>query len=317
MSFSDDLSRREALALGFSAGLAIALKRFSRLGVEGAQPSSLIQKAIPSSGERIPIVGIGTARRYESAATEAELAPLRETLKQFVDLGGRVLDTAPAYGSAESVVGGLIDAARTRDRFFIATKVSARGGNVDAARAQMEESLRRLHTDRIDLMQVWNMSSPDVLIPLIEEWKARGKVRYVGVTTSSDRQYAALEELMKARKLDFVQVDYAIDNRGAAERILPLAQDRGMAVLINLPFGRTRVFQNVRTLPLPEWAREIDVASWPQLFLKYIVSHPAVTCVIPGMAKPEYVVDNLGAARGRLPDAAMRKRIEQYFDSLS
>jgi len=180
----------------------------------------------------------------------------------------------------------------------------------------MEESLRRLHTDRIDLMQIWNLSSPDLLLPLLDEWKAAKKIRYTGITTSNDRQYAQLETLMQAHKFDFIQVDLAIDNRGAQDRLLPLAAERGMGVLINLPFGRTRVFQKVLGKPLPDWAKEIDCTSWAQLFLKYIVGHPAVTCVIPGTEKVEFVVDNLGAARGRLPDVAMRKQIETYFDAL-
>ncbi|HEY4658076.1 MAG TPA: aldo/keto reductase, partial [Gemmatimonadaceae bacterium] len=190
------------------------------------------------------------------------------------------------------------------------------GGTREDAIAQMEESLRRLHTDRIDLMQIWNLSSPDLLLPLLDEWKAAKKIRYTGITTSNDRQYAQLETLMQAHKFDFIQVDLAIDNRGAQDRLLPLAAERGMGVLINLPFGRTRVFQKVLGKPLPDWAKEIDCTSWAQLFLKYIVGHPAVTCVIPGTEKVEFVVDNLGAARGRLPDVAMRKQIETYFDAL-
>ena len=160
------------------------------------------------------------------------------------------------------------------------------------------------------------MSSPDVLLPLIDEWKSAGKIRYTGITTSSKGQYDQLESLMKARKFDFIQVDLAVDNRSAQERLIPLAHDRGMAVLVNLPFGRSRVFAKVQGMPLPEWTRELDVTSWAQLFLKYIVGHPAVTTVIPGTEKVEYLVDNLGAARGRLPDAAARKRIEAYLDSL-
>ena len=180
----------------------------------------------------------------------------------------------------------------------------------------MEESLRRLRTDHIDLMQVWNLSSPDVLLPLLDEWKAAKRIRYVGVTTSSERQYDQLEKLMNSHKLDFIQLDLAIDNRKAQNRLLPLAQERGMGVLINLPFGRSRVFAKVAGKQLPDWAKEIDVTSWAQLFLKYIVGHPAVTTVIPGTEKVEYLVDNLGAARGRLPDAAMRKKIEAYYDAL-
>ena len=310
------LTRREAVKLGVGAGFALALDH-GRAGAPVSRPGApLIQRGIPSTGEMLPIVGIGTARNYENPATADAIAPLREVLRQFPERGGRVLDTAPSYGRAESVVGDLLQELRNRDTYFIATKVSSRGGDRAAAVTQMTESLRRFHTERIDLMQIWNVSSPDVLLPLIDEWKAAGKIRYTGITTSSKGQYDQLESLMKARKFDFIQVDLAVDNRSAQERLIPLAHDRGMAVLVNLPFGRSRVFAKVQGMPLPEWTRELDVTSWAQLFLKYIVGHPAVTTVIPGTEKVEYLVDNLGAARGRLPDAAARKRIEAYLDSL-
>jgi aryl-alcohol dehydrogenase-like predicted oxidoreductase len=309
------ISRRDALKVGVGAGLAITLDRLPAFALTAPQGTSLIQRAIPSMGEKLPIVGIGTARNYENPSPDA-LPALRDVLRQFPLLGGRVIDTAPSYGRAESVVGDLLEELKNRDKYFIATKVSVRGGGRDAAAAQMEESLRRLRTDHIDLMQVWNLSSPDVLLPLLDEWKAAKRIRYVGVTTSNERQYDQLEKLMNSHRLDFIQVDLAIDNRNAQNRLLPLAQERGMGVLINLPFGRSRVFAKVAGKPLPDWAKEIDVASWAQLFLKYIVGHPAVTTVIPGTEKVAYLVDNLGAARGRLPDAAMRKKIEAYYDAL-
>ena len=310
------LTRREAVKLGVGAGFALALDHGRACAPVSRPGAPLIQRGIPSTGEMLPIVGIGTARNYENPATADAIAPLREVLRQFPERGGRVLDTAPSYGRAESVVGDLLQELRNRDTYFIATKVSSRGGDRAAAVTQMTESLRRFHTERIDLMQIWNVSSPDVLLPLIDEWKAAGKIRYTGITTSSKGQYDQLESLMKARKFDFIQVDLAVDNRSAQERLIPLAHDRGMAVLVNLPFGRSRVFAKVQGMPLPEWTRELDVTSWAQLFLKYIVGHPAVTTVIPGTEKVEYLVDNLGAARGRLPDAAARKRIEAYLDSL-
>ena len=310
------LSRREAVKMGVAAGAALTVGRPAAFAGAPRQGTALIQRAIPSSGEMLPIVGIGTARNYENPTTPESIAPLREVLRQFPERGGRVLDTAPSYGRAESVVGDLLAELKNRDKYFIATKVSSRGGDRVAAMAQMTESLRRFNTARIDLMQVWNVSSPDVLLPLIDEWKAAGKIRYTGITTSSKGQYDQLESLMKARKFDFIQVDLAVDNRSAQDRLLPLAHDRGMAVLVNLPFGRSRVFAKVQGKPLPEWTRELDVTSWAQLFLKYIVGHPAVTTVIPGTEKVEYLVDNLGAARGRLPDAAARRRIEAYVDSL-
>lgn len=313
---SEKLSRRDVLKAGLGAGLAFSLDRFPALGLESTQGTALIQRAIPSSGEKVPVVGIGTARNYENPTPEM-IPALRDVLRKFPELGGRVIDTAPSYGRAESVVGDLLAELKNRDKYFIATKVSVRGGGGrDAATAQMEESRKRLKADQIDLLQVWNVSSPDLLLPLLDEWKAAKKIRYTGVTTSFHGQYEQLESLMKSHKFDFIQVDLAIDNRGAQERLLPAAQDRGMGVLINLPFGRSRVFSKVQGKPLPDWAKDIDATSYAQIFLKYIVGHPAVTTVIPGTEKVEYLTDNLGAARGKLPDAAMRKKIETWFDAL-
>ncbi len=264
----------------------------------------------------IPVIGIGTARRYDVASTSKDLAPLREVLRRFPELGGRLVDTAPSYGNAEAVVGKLVCDLGNRDKLFIATKVAARGGGKAGSVAQMEESLDRLHTDRVDLMQIHNLTNVAETVPLLQEWKAAGTIRHFGVTTSDEDQYAAFEAAMRAHPFDAIQVNYSIESRQAAERILPLAADRGMAVLVNLPFGRTSVFDKVERKPLPAWAAEIDCTTWAQVFLKYIVSHPSVTCAIPGTAKVEYLTDNLGAARGRMPDAAMRKRIEAFYDAL-
>jgi aryl-alcohol dehydrogenase-like predicted oxidoreductase len=327
---SGKLSRRDAIRIGVGAGVALTFDRYSPLAAATPtaattavppQAGALIQRAIPSSGEKVPIVGMGTARNYENPTPE-QIPPLRDVIRQFPELGGHVIDTAPSYGRAEIVVGDLMAELKNRDKYFVATKVSlgGRGGGggqgPEAATASLERSLSRFGTDRIDLMQIWNMSQPDVLLPLLNEWKAAKKIRYTGVTTSSDGQYGQLEALMQARKFDFIQVDLAIDNRNVQERVLPLAADRGFAVLVNLPFGRGRPFQKVQGKPLPGWAADIDCTDWSQVFLKYVVSNPAVTCVIPGTEKVEYLRLNLGAARGRLPDAAMRKRIEQDFDAL-
>ena len=199
-------------------------------------------------------------------------------------------------------------------RCFIATKVGAEGR--DAGIEQLEQSLKRLRTPKIDLVAVHNLRDTQTQLRTLREWKQAGRIRYVGITTSFDRQYQEFEQTMKAETLDFIQVDYALDNRNADQRILPLAADRGMAVMINLPFGRGRLFKAVQGQSLPPWAGEFDCASWAQFFLKYIVSHPAVTCAMPGTAKVEYLVDNLGAARGRLPDPTMRRRMEQLHRSL-
>jgi aryl-alcohol dehydrogenase-like predicted oxidoreductase len=304
------LSRRELLKAGIGVGASLFLPPTSLL----AQAGPLIQKKIPSTGESLPIVGLGTARRYEAVTTEAERAPLRETLREFKALGGKAIDSSPTYGTAEQVVGDLVSELKIRDALFIATKVSISGR--DAGLKQIEQSFKRLQTPKIDLIAVHNLRDTQTHLRTLREWQQAGRIRYVGITTSFDNQYRDFEQTMKAEKLDFIQVDYALDNRDAGERIIPLAADRGMAVMINLPFGRGRLFNAVQGKKLPEWAGEFDCKTWPQFFLKYIVSHPAVTCAIPGMAKAEYVRDNLGAARGRLPDAAMRRRMENFIDGV-
>jgi aryl-alcohol dehydrogenase-like predicted oxidoreductase len=307
-----DLSRRNVIKAGLGMGASLLL----RPEFASAQSQSLIQKKIPSSGEAIPIIGIGTARRYEEIKNESEKVPLRETIRQFQALGGKVIDSSPSYGTAEAVVGELVEGLKIRDSLFLATKVSLRKGGRAEGVAQIDASFKRYRTNKIDLLAVHNLLDTDTQLKTIRELKAAGRVRYVGITTSFDNQYRDFEQVMKKETLDFIQVDYALDNRDAGDRLIPLAGDRGMAVMINLPFGRGRLFNAVQGKKLPEWASEFDCATWAQFFLKYIVSHPAITCAVPGMAKPEYVVDNLGAARGRLPDAAMRKRMEQFIDNV-
>lgn len=332
------LSRREALKLGLGAGALAAIDRFTGRPVESlfaaepiasaSQAGATIMRAIPSSGERLPVMGMGTARNYEDP-TPDQIPPLREVIKAFPEMGGKVLDTAPSYGRAETVVGDLMKELKNREKYFLATKVSlggrgGRGGGggdaavpgPDAANASLARSLERFGTTQIDLMQIWNLSQPDVLHPLLEEWKAAKKIRYTGITTSSDGQYGNLETIITAKKFDFLQIDFAIDNRNAQDRILPMAQDKGIGVLINLPFGRGRPFQKVAGKPLPGWAKDIDCTDWSQVFLKYIISHPAVTAVIPGTEKTEFLTLNIAAGKGMLPDAAMRKRIETEFDAL-
>ena len=307
-----ELSRRNVIKAGLGFGASLLL----RPEYLAAQSQPLIQKKIPSSGEGMPIIGIGTARRYEDIKNDSEKVPLRETIRQFQALGGKVIDSSPSYGTAEAVVGELVDGLKVRDSLFLATKVSLRNVGREEGIKQIEESFKKLRTNRIDLLAVHNLRDTDVQLKTLREMKAAGRIRYVGITTSFDNQYGEFEQVMKKETLDFIQVDYALDNRDAGERIIPLASDRGMGVMINLPFGRGRLFNAVQGKKLPEWASEFDCASWAQFFLKYIVSHPAITCAVPGMARAEYVVDNLGAARGRLPDAAMRKRMEQFIENV-
>ena len=300
------VTRRELLQYGVGAGLASLLPDVRLL----AQGGPLIMRAIPSTGEKLPAVGIGTARRYDVPADTIERIEIKEVVRLFADLGGKVIDTAPSYGQAETVVGEVTSALGNRSRLFLATKLGA--NDRMAGEAQVAQSFKRLKTDKIDLIAVHNLTDTKNQLAYLRELKQAGKIRYVGVTTSEDTQYAALEEIMKTETLDMIQVDYAIDNRGAAERLLPLAVDRGIGVMINLPFGRGRVFQDVQGKDLPSWAAEIDCKSWAQFFLKYIVANPAVTCVVPGTAQIKYVMDNLGGAQGRLPSAAMLKRMEDF-----
>lgn len=301
------LTRRQLLRLAAGIGtLGLGLPRTAH------SQADLFTKPVPSSGERIPVIGIGTNRyRFGDAAY---VARLRDTLAAFARLGGRVVDTAPAYGDSESVIGSILGETGLRNPLFLATKVDR--DSVEEARARIEASFVALATPQIDLMQLHSLRGARTLLGPLRELKAAGRVRYVGITTSSDWQYEEMERVMRRERLDFVQVDYAVGNRGAGDRLLPLAADRGQAVLANLPFGRGRQFAAVRDRPLPAWAADIECRSWAQVFLKYVVSHPAVTCAIPGTTRVAHVEDNLGAARGRLPDAALRRTIEQYFDAI-
>ena len=277
-------------------------------------PAPLLRKPIPSSGEMIPIIGLGSARRYEQANGEAELAPLRDTFRRFHQLGGTVIDTAPSYGNAEAIMGGIIADLGIRRDLFLCTKVGV--DTPEQGRAQIAQAFQKLRTERIDLIAVHNLRDITNQLAYLRELKQGGRIRYLGATTSFDRQYEAFEQMMRRETLDSIQIDYALDNRNAAERIIPLAAERGMAVFINLPFGRGSVFRATQGKALPAWAAEIDVTTWAQFMLKYLVSHPAVTCAVPGMAQARYVDDNLKAAQGRMPDAAMRRRMEQFIDGL-
>ena len=313
------LSRRDTLRMALGASAGLALRPFDLLADEmgsgGPEAAQLVTKPIPSSGERLPVVGIGTARRYDVAASEPDLAPLREVVRQFPRLGGRLIDTAPSYGNAETVVGNLVAQAANRDQLFLATKVGRGRDGVQAGRAEMEQSLKRLQVDRVDLLQVHNLAGVDAMLPVLREWKASGRTRYIGVTSTAKDQYAEVERLLRTQPMDFLQVDYAIDNREVEQRILPLAQERGVAVLAALPFGRGRVFEAFAQQPVPGWAQELGIRTWPQFALKYLVSHPAVVAAIPGTAKLEYLTDNLGAARGPMPDAAARRRMAALVDA--
>ncbi|NNF41070.1 MAG: aldo/keto reductase, partial [Woeseiaceae bacterium] len=245
----------------------------------------------------------------------AARAPLLAALERFYESGGTVIDTAPMYGKSEAVLGELIAALGIRDDLFIATKTDRTDGPAGHIE-QMQQSLTRLQTDTVDLMQVHNLRGWRDALPVMREWQQEGRIRYIGITTSRSQQYAEFEEVMKQETLDFIQINYSLEQREAAERLLPLAADRGMGVIINRAFGGGRIFDRVGTQPVPDWAAAFGCESWAQFLLKYAVGHPAATLSIPGMTKVRHVDDNMGAARGRLPNAAERKRQEEFFDAL-
>jgi len=316
----DDISltRRSMLRAGAGLGVGLlgaAMPAAWASALQGTGATALATRAIPSSGEHVPVVGVGTARRFDVGRDAMQRQPLREVLDAFARAGGRVVDTAPSYGRAEAVVGDLVDGLGVRDSLFLATKVDAGRDGREAGVAQMHASLERLRVDSVDLMQVHNLMGVEDMLPVLAEWKDAGRVRHVGISTSSKHQYDELLRIMRRRTLDVIQVDYAIDNRDAEQHILPLAQDRGMAVMVNLPFGRGRVFQAFGDRPVPDWARAWDIESWAQFALKYVVSHPAVTCAIPGTATMRYLRDNLAAARGRMPDAETRSRMAAFIEA--
>ncbi len=275
-----------------------------------------ITKAIPSTGEKLPVVGLGT-NQYSVTEPE-EIAARREVLENFPKLGAKVIDTARGYGESEVVIGRLLKELGNRDQIFLATKTSIRG-EPPAGDGELELAFQRLQTDRIDLLQIHNFNAIDALFPKLQEWKQAKKVRYIGITTSTDDQYPQVIEALNKLKLDFLQVDYSIDNRGSEAKILPLAKEKGVAVLTNVPLGGRRgsVLTRVQGKPLPAWAADYDATSWAQLFLKYNISHPAVTAVIPGTTKIAHLKDNQLAGRGRLPDAKGRKKIEELWASVS
>lgn len=314
--FRRRLSRRTVVHGGIAAGVGFALGESVAMAAAAASKLPLITKTIPSTGEKLPVVGLGT-NAYSVTAPE-DIQARREVLRDFPELGAKVVDTARGYGESELVIGKLLAELGNRDKIFLATKTPNRG-DVKQGTGELEEALGRLQTNRIDLLQIHNFHGIDALFPQLKEWKQAGKIRYIGVTTSNDEQYPQMLEALQKLPLDFIQVDYSLENQGAGEKILPLAKEKGVAVLINVPLGgrRGNLLSKVADKKLPEWAADLDVTSWAQLLLKYTIAHPAVTAVIPGTTKLSHLQDNQLAGRGRLPDAATRKRIEDFWATLS
>ena len=309
-------TRREWIALTAGAGAALALGPNLL-----AQTPGLLRRAIPSSGETLPVVGLGSANTFSQVARSEDRSALREVMKALTDLGGTVFDTAPSYGSSEEVGGAIAAELGAGDKLFWATKlnVAPREGTADrtAALAQIEASFARARRKTIDLIQVHNLGDVPTQLGILKDLKRQGRIRYLGVTTTFDAQYGELESVMTNEPLDFIEIDYSIANRNVEDVILPLALKRKIGVIVALPFGRASLFSRVAGKPLPEWAREIDVTSWAQYFLKYLVGHPAVTVVIPGTSKPVNMRDNMGAAMGRLPDETTRQRMVEYFSAVA
>ncbi len=304
-----NLSRRQALALAGAAGaaaLAPDLPAFAQ--------AALLARKIPATGEMLPSVGIGTAIIFDFQDDKEKFDMRANVLKTLVAGGGKLVDTAPSYGQAEARLGDLFAALSLRDKIFLATKV--RVNNAEATTAEMKSSFARLKVDKVDLMQLHNPGKPDQDLALLREWKKQGLCRYLGISSSFERDYAAVETIVKREKPDFFQIDYSMVDRNADERLIPAAQDAGCAVLTNLPFGRGRFFKATAGKPLPDIAKEIDATSWAQFGLKWLLGNPAVTAVIPGTDRPEYMTDNLKAGMGRLPDQDMRKRMVQIFENL-
>jgi len=315
------LTRREALRLGAGALAASAFVPGELLAQTGiSAPTAVrptldvLRKAIPSTGEELPVIGMGTWQTFMVDDREEELAPLREVLRIFVELGGRVLDSSPMYDPAERVAGDLADELGILDDLWVATKVWTEGR--EEGMRQMEQSLSELRRPSIELMQVHNLVDVEVHLDTLEEWKEAGRFRYIGVSNTSAARYPAMEALIESGRLDFIQVNYSMQERASAERVLPAALDHGVAVLLARPFGGGGMFSAVQGRALPAWAAEFDASAWSQFFLKYIVSHPAVTCAIPATSNPDHMRENMGACVGRLPDAAARRRMEELFDGL-
>ncbi len=303
-----DIHRREALQrIGMTVG---AIGAASIAGRNAAQPPAaqpIATRAIPLTGEPIPVIGLGTWQTFDVGADADARHPLEEVLEVFSAAGGRVIDSSPMYGSSEEVVGDLRTKTDAPARPFIATKVWTSGKA--AGIRQMEDSMRKLRVKVMDLMQVHNLLDVDTHLATLEAWKKEGRVRYVGVTHYTASGAEEVARLVARRPVDFVQINYSVAERDADKRLLPLCRDRGIAVIANRPFAGGELFRQLRSRPIPPWAGEIDCTSWAQLMLKFVVSHPALTCAIPASAKPEHTRDNMAAGRGRQPEAAMRERI--------
>ena len=318
------VSRRDWLRIISGTGAALGLN--PRV-LEALQSQEVITRAIPSTGERLPAVGLGGANTFSRVARAEDFDAVGSVLQALVDGGATVFDTAAGYGASEEVSGRIADEIGIADRLFWATKVNVAGGRgrgrggsssagQAAARAEIERSFERLRIPVIDLIQVHNMGDPATQLGILEPLKATGRIRYMGITTTNERQYSALEDVMRNEPIDFIGIDYAVDNRTPEEVILPLAQERRIGVIVYLPFGRSRMWARIGERPLPDWAAEFDARTWAQFMLKFVLAHPAVTVATPGTSDPEHMTDNLAGGRGRLPNAQQVERMIELAESL-
>ncbi len=312
------INRRDFI--GITAGVGATLGLTPRL-LEALMQGQILQRAIPSSGEKIPVIGLGSSATFSQVARAEDKSALKAVFQAMADRGARVFDTAPSYGASEAVAGEMVNELGIANKMFWATKVNVvgrGGGTADpaAVKAQIETSFSRFKQPKIDLIQVHNMADPATQLGVLKELKKEGRVRYIGITTTSDSQYGALAEVMRNEPLDFIGVDYAVDNRGVEETILPLAIERKIGVLAYVPFGRTSLFRRAAGKELPAFAKDFDAATFAQMFLKFIVSHPAITAVTPATSQAKNMIDNIGGGIGRMPTEAQRKQIIEFVNAL-
>ena len=305
------MTRREAGKVigGTAAALVLPIMRQAK-----GESSAMLTRTIPSSGEKLPVIGVGTWRAFDADLNGDSRRQLEEVLSTFVKLGGRVIDSSPMYGRAEEVIGQLTSALGIRDKLFLATKVWTQGKQNGIQ--SIERSMTLLRSSRIDLIQVHNLVDVNTQLATLREWKQQGRIRYTGITHYESGAFSEIEKLLRSQKFDFLQINYSLMEPEAEERILQLAQERGIAVIANRPFGAGDLFSKVRSKPLPDWAAEFDCGSWAQFFLKWIVANPAVTCAIPATDKARHLEDNMRGGIGRLPDAQMRRRMKEFISSL-
>jgi diketogulonate reductase-like aldo/keto reductase len=311
---NENISRREAVRVIGTITATSMLPISASRAQETNEPSRMLTRAIPASGEKLPVIGLGTWRVFDVGPSEGEQAPLEQVLRLFVQRGARGIDSSPMYGRSEQVIGDLTSKLGLREKLFLATKVWTRGKQ--AGIESMERSLARFQTKRIDLMQVHNLVDVSTQLATMREWKGQGRVRYIGVTHYEASAFPSVEKILRAEQLDFLQINYSIMEREAEQRILPLAQERGVAVIANRPFGGGNLFDRVRSSQLPGWVAEFDCKSWAQFFLKWIVAHPAITCAIPATANANHLEDDIQGGIGRTPDTKTRQRMVEFVSSI-